>query len=66
MIDRLIIIECAVYFEGLEQLLDESEDDALRRQVRGVLETIGATNDRRASVHSQSQPRTAGKTFVNS
>ena len=59
--------ECTVLCEGLEQLLKESEDDALKRQVRGVLDTIGATTKdttllRRRSVPSQ--PRTAGKVLT--
>jgi len=44
--------------EDLEQLLKESEDDALRRQVRGVLGAVGAIKDRTVPrVGESAQPR---------
>ena len=56
-------------FEGLEQLLKDSEDDALRRQVRGVLGAVGAMKDPTLTgLNTTSQPRAAaapGKTLLH-
>jgi len=52
-----------LWFKGLQQLLEDSDDDALKRQVRGVLDAVGAMKDPR-----NQQPRvntaTAGRTHT--